>query len=79
MPIKFLLLGGGGSGFFRRGGVEVPILFLWAWGFFRENPVRHEAEILGSGKTDLVQSKGPFKLGPFAYKRGAFCKQISSS
>ena len=23
----------GGSGFFRRGGVEVPILFLWAWGF----------------------------------------------
>ena len=31
MPIKFLLLGGG-SGFFRRGGVEVPILILWAGG-----------------------------------------------
>ena len=38
MPIKFLLLGGGGGvlGFFRRGVVEVPILFLWAWRFFRE-------------------------------------------
>ena len=37
MPIKFLLLGGGGGrGFFSKGGVEVPILFLWAWGFFRQ-------------------------------------------
>ena len=37
MPIKLLVVGGGGGvlGFFRRGGVEVPILFLWAWGFFR--------------------------------------------
>ena len=35
MPINFHLLGGGGRGFFGRGGVEVPILFLWAWGFFR--------------------------------------------
>ena len=26
----------GGSGFFLEGGVEVPILYLWAWGFFRE-------------------------------------------
>ena len=26
---------GGVVGFFRRGGVEVLILFLWAWGFFR--------------------------------------------
>ena len=34
MPIKFLLLGGV-LGFFFEGGVEVPILFLWAWGFFR--------------------------------------------
>ena len=34
MPIKFFLLGGG-LGFLRRGGVEVQILFLWAWGFFR--------------------------------------------
>ena len=25
----------GGCGFFWKGGVEVPILFLWAWGFFR--------------------------------------------
>ena len=38
MPIKFLLLGGGGRGFFfGRGGGGVPILFLWAWGFFRIN------------------------------------------
>ena len=34
MPIKFLLLGGV-LGFLRMGGVEVPILFLWARGFFR--------------------------------------------
>ena len=34
MPIKFLLLGGGGGREFFRRGVEVPILFLWAWGFF---------------------------------------------
>ena len=34
MPIKFLVLGGGLC-FFGRGGVEVPIIFLWAWGFFR--------------------------------------------
>ena len=25
----------GGSWVFLEGGVEVPILFLWAWGFFR--------------------------------------------
>ena len=38
MPIKFFVLGGGGSCFFfgNGGGVEVPILFLWAWGFFRQ-------------------------------------------
>ena len=44
MPIKFLLLGGGGVVVFFEGGVEVPILFLWAWGFFREsneNPTQH--------------------------------------
>ena len=37
MPIKFLVLGGGGAvGFLQGGGGgEVPILFLWAWGFFR--------------------------------------------
>ena len=34
MPIKLLVLGGGGVGF-EGGGVEVPIMFLWAWGFFR--------------------------------------------
>ena len=34
MPIKFLLLEGG-FWVFLEGGVEVPILFLWAWGFFR--------------------------------------------
>ena len=34
MPIKFLVfLGGVGS--FLEWGVEVPISFLWAWGFFR--------------------------------------------
>ena len=33
MPIKFLLLGGGGVVGFLEGGGEVPILFLWAWGF----------------------------------------------
>ena len=34
MPIKFPFLGGGGVGVSWKGGVEVPILFLWAWGFF---------------------------------------------
>ena len=34
MPIKFLLLGGVLG--FLGGGVEVPILFLWARGFFRK-------------------------------------------
>ena len=37
MPIEFLVSGGGwgvGSFCWKRGGVEVPILFLWAWGFF---------------------------------------------
>ena len=32
MSIKFLVLGGGYFGF--GGGGEVPILFLWARGFF---------------------------------------------
>ena len=26
---------GGVLGFLKGGGVEVPILFFWAWGFFR--------------------------------------------
>ena len=34
MPIKFLLLGGGGGSGFLEGGVEVPVLYLWARGFF---------------------------------------------
>ena len=34
MPIKFLILGGGIWGFWGGGGEEVPVLFLWARGFF---------------------------------------------
>ena len=35
MPINFLALGGGGVWvFLGGGGVEVPIVFLWARGFF---------------------------------------------
>ena len=34
MSIICLLLGG--FGFLGKGGVEVPILFVWAWGFFPE-------------------------------------------
>ena len=35
MSIKFLVLGGGYFGFWGGGGGgEVPILFLWARGFF---------------------------------------------
>ena len=38
MPINFLLFGGGGDSgaFLEGGGGKVPILFLCAWGFFRE-------------------------------------------
>ena len=42
MPIKFLLLGGG-FWVSLGGGVEVPILFLWAWGFFRNFTLCHHA------------------------------------
>ena len=35
MPIKFLPLSWGFWVFLEGGGVEVPILFLWGWGFFR--------------------------------------------
>ena len=34
MSIKFLVLGGGYFGFWGGGGGRVPILFLWARGFF---------------------------------------------
>ena len=34
MSIKFLVLGGGGILGFGFGGGGVPILFLWARGFF---------------------------------------------
>ena len=35
MPIKFPPFRGGGRGFFwKGGGVEVPILFLWGMGIF---------------------------------------------
>ena len=34
MSIKFLVLGGGGEGILGFGGGGVPILFLWARGFF---------------------------------------------
>ena len=34
MSVKFLVLGGGGYFGFGGGGGEVPILFLWARGFF---------------------------------------------
>ena len=45
MPIKFLLLeGGGGVLGFLEGGVEVPILFLWARGFFRLNHANFDAK-----------------------------------
>ena len=40
MPIKFLVLRGGGIVFLVWGG-EVPILSLWAWGFFE--PKLHSA------------------------------------
>ena len=36
MPIKSLVLGGGGALWnFLTGGVEVAIIFLWAWAFLR--------------------------------------------
>ena len=53
MPIKFLLLGGG-SGLFLEGGVGVPILFLWARGFFRILPVFQEPREGGTILTEMV-------------------------
>ena len=49
MPIKFLLLGG--VVVFLEGGVEVPILFLWAWGFFR--PRKKHARALRHSRVRL--------------------------
>ena len=43
MPINFLPLGGGCWGFLE-GGVEVPILFLWAWGFSDLQPSSEDLE-----------------------------------
>ena len=34
--VRFEIALRGVRGFFWKGGVEVPILFLWAWGLFRE-------------------------------------------
>ena len=36
VPNSRRVRGAGGRGYFGRGGVEVPILFLRAWGFFRD-------------------------------------------
>ena len=49
MTIKFLLLGGGVL-FFLEGGVEVPILFLWARGFFRCSAAQHTKTAKGLHK-----------------------------
>ena len=57
VPIKFLFLGGGGSsGFFLEGGVEVPILFLWAWGFFRQGPQGVSRQMKNSSKVAIPRS-----------------------
>ena len=45
MPIKFLPLGGVLG--FLEGGGGLPILFLWAWGFFQKK--RLETDSLGGG------------------------------
>ena len=44
VSVKFLVLGGGGY-FWVLGGGEVPILFLWARGFFLINTLDWEAAI----------------------------------
>ena len=75
MPIKFLVLGGGGLGFFEAvggGGVEVPIVFLWAWGFFSENSRRLW---LFPGSVRGFSGKTPGKSGKIAGK----CSRISGT
>ena len=61
MPIKFLVLGGGVVGFLERGGVELPILILWAWGWawgffraFHHRNVLREADLETFGKDALA-------------------------
>ena len=60
---------GGGSWVFLEGGVEVPILFLWAWGFFRlmcASPGHHEDGSLHSPSVnhDTNLTKGPCFTSP---------------
>ena len=55
MPIKFLLLGGG-SGFWEGGGVEVAILLLWAWGFFRRMVVSADRQ-RGNAQSENASEK----------------------
>ena len=47
MPTKFLPFGEGGVGVSQKG-VEVPIIFLWAWGFSEQTFFL--VQIWGGGK-----------------------------
>ena len=63
MPIKFLLLELG----FLEGGVEVTLLFLWAWGFFFQIKVVFEIKSLR--RTSLLE---------FLHRRSAFQEPLNA-
>ena len=68
MPIKFLPLGGGGGFWvFLKGGVEVPILFLWAWGFFRDSQKNNSHKRLQASPEQLHGGTADYKRGLFTW------------
>ena len=71
MLIKFLLLGGVLRFFRRGGGVEVPFLFLWAWGFFRDMLCLHVGDFYTSVVLEL-------KAAELNYERTQHCHELKS-
>ena len=74
MPIKFLVSEGGGGVFFffGRGGVEVPILFLWARGFFWTKARKSKKQGLEG------QGQSTFSLFIFFWSHEGACFLIQS-
>ena len=77
MSVKFLVLGGGG--YFGLGG-EVPILFLWARGFFLTNlriDSRESGHLSYSGKLQLIGTQMGCQQKNSIVSEKTNCKQTS--